>query len=169
MKIEDGVVLQPYGKDEVSINFMVTPMGKWIFGPSDVNNIKVLKENATIFNFVRFKAKNPKYYVRGMDTNFKIKPVTDKLRPRLTHDTTGCKSIFFFMFYEPREDFVAMNYTTIEKEFDVIDSKMNILSAVSFYGSNFDIISEDWDHGVTVDKEKINFILEKMKNEPKLY
>jgi len=165
MKIEDGVILQPYGKDDVSVNFIVTPMGKWVFGPSDIDKIEVFQKNAHIFNFVKFKAKNPKYYVRSIDKNFKIKAVDNGFKAKITHDTTGTKNIFFFMFYEPREDFVAMNYTTKESEFDFVDKHMNILSAVAFYGKNFDIIEEDWDHGITISKNQIGAIVEKLKNE----
>ncbi len=168
MKIENGIVKQPYGKDDVSVNFMVSPQGKWVFGPSDVTKLNILKANAHVFNFVKFKAKNPKYYVRGIDPDFKVKPVSDKLKAKLTHDENGCKSIFFFIFYEPRENFVAMNYTTKEAEFDYIDKKMNILSVVSFYGSNFQIQEEHWDHGITVTKQQIDIIVEKLKNESKL-
>lgn len=168
MKIDAGIVKQPYGKDNVSMNFMVTPGGKWVFGPTDITNIDTLKANAHVFNYVKFKAKNPKYYVRSIDPDFKVKPVKDNLKAKLTHDTTGSKNIFFFMFYEPREDFVAMNYTTKESEFDFVDKKMNILSVVAFYGRDFDIQDEHWDHGITVNKEQINIIVEKLKNESKL-
>ena len=165
MKREEGTVLQPYGKDDVSVNFIVTPFGKWVFGPSDVDKVEVFKKNAHIFNFVRFQAKNPKYYVRSIDKDFKIKEVDTTLKAKLTHDTTDSKSIFFFMFYEPREDFVAMNYTTKESEFDFVDKHMNVLSVVSFYGKNFNILEENWDHGITVNKNQIHAIVEKLKNE----
>ena len=168
MKIEKGIVKQPYGKDDVSMNFAVTPAGKWIFGPTDVKNIETFKNNAHIFNYVKFRARNPKYYVRSIDQDFRVKAVSENLKAKLTHDTSGCKNIFFFMFYEPREDFVAMNYTTKEEEFDYIDKKMNILSVVSFYGRDFDIQEEHWDHGITVNKQQINIIVDKLKNESKL-
>lgn len=168
MKIESGMVLQPYGKDDVSVNFMVTPAGKWVFGPCDVDKVPLLKGGAHVFNFVKFKAKNPKYYVRGIDPNFTIKEVNSRLKAKLTHNTDGAKSIFFFMFYEPRENFVAMNYTVNEKEFDNVDKKMNVLSVVAFYGKNFDIVEEDWDQGITVNDNQINIIVEKLKNESKL-
>ncbi len=168
MKIEPGIVKQPYGKDEVSMNFMVSPFGKWIFGPTDVGNLDILKSNAHVFNYVKFKATRPKYYVRSIDPKFQIKAVPNKFRPKLTHDTTGCKSMFFFLFYEPREGFVAMNYTVKESEFDNVDKKMNVLSVVAFYGSNFDIQEERWEQGVTVATHQINNIVEKLKNESKI-
>jgi len=168
MKLEKGIVKQPYGKDDVSMNFFVTPSGKWVFGPSDVSTLDVIKKNARIFNFVKFNANNPKYYFRPINQDFKIKEVKNSLKAKLTHDTTDSKNIFFFMFYEPREDFVAMNYTTIESEFDYVDKKMNVLSVVSFYGSNFDIQEENWDHGIKINKNDIIPIIEKLKNESKL-
>jgi hypothetical protein len=69
------------------------------------------------------------------------------------------------MFYEPREDFVAMQYTTRESDFDYVDKNMNILSVVAFYGKNFKIIEENWDQGITVSKNQINNIVDKLKNE----
>lgn len=167
MKIEPGIVKQPYGKDEVVMNFVVSPFGKWIFGPTDVEHLDTVKANAHVFNYVKFSAKNPKYYVRNIDPDFKIRPVAANFKPRLTHDTTGCKNVFFFMFYEPREGFVAMNYTVKESEFDIVDKKMNILSVVAFYGGNFDIKEERWEQGVTVGDKQINQIVEKLKNESK--
>ena len=72
------------------------------------------------------------------------------------------------MFYEPREDFVAMNYTTRENEFDFVDREMNILSMVSFYGTNFEILEEHWDQGITVTTSQMNNIVEKLKNDSKI-
>ena len=168
MRIEPGLVKQPYGKDDVVMNFMVSPFGKWIFGPTDVDHLDVIRANAHVFNYVKFKAKNPKYYVRGIDQNFKIKSVPERFRPKLTHDTTDSKNIFFFLFYEPREGFVAMNYTVHESEFDIVDKKMNILSVVAFYGRNFEIQEERWEQGITVGDKQINIIVEKLKNESKI-
>lgn len=165
MKIDSGMVLQPYGKDQVSMNFIVSPMGKWIFGPSDANKIVDIKKNSVIYNFVKFSAKNPKYYTKPIDIDFKIKEIENKKQWKLTHTTDQCNSMFFFLFYEPKENFVAMNYTTKEEEFDTIEKNMNILTAVAFYGKGFNVDEEEWDHGITIDKNHLTPILESMKNE----
>ena len=165
MKIEDGLVLQPFGKDDVCVNFIVTPEGKWIFGSSDIDKINIFKANARIFNFIRFRATQPRYHVRTIAKDFKIKEVGEKFKAKISHNPDGCKSIFFFTFYEPREDFVAMNYTTKEAEFDYVDKYMNVLSVVAFYGKNFKIIEESWDQGITISKTQINDVVEKLKNE----
>lgn len=165
MKIEEGMVLQPYGKDEVSMNFIVSPMGKWMFGPSDVDKIPTIKKTANIFNFVRFKCKNPKYYVNPISPEFKIRDVDHRKKWKLTHITDECKAIFFFLFYEPKENFVAMNYTTKEKEFDIIEKNMNILGTIAFYGRNFNVVEEEWDHGITIERDHLNSILDNMKND----
>jgi len=165
MKRDKNIILQPYGKDDVSMNFIVSPMGKWIFGPSDIDKIPVIKNTASVFNYVRFAATNPKYYVKPIDKGFRIRDTNTRKRWRLTHVTDKCESIFFFLFYEPSENFVAMNYTTKEKEFDVVEKNMNVFASVIFYGKNFLIKEEDWDHGVTIKRDNLTPILEAMKNE----
>ena len=164
MKIEEGISLQPYGKDDVSVNFLVSPMGKWIFCPTDVSKINTLKENSLIFNYVRFRGQNPKYYIRPINTNFKIKEIKENKKFNLTHTNNKCNSIFFFLFYEPKEKLVAMNYTTKEKEFDIIDEKMNIISLIAFFGKNIEILDQEWDNGIVVNEDNIRNGLISMEN-----
>jgi hypothetical protein len=165
MQRDKSIVLQPYGKDEVSMNFIVSPMGRWVFGPTDADKLPIIKKNAAIFNYVRFKGTNPKYYIRPISENYKIKDVPHRKHWKITHDTDNCNALYFFLFYEPSENFVAMNYTTKESEFDMLDANLNILSAIVFYGKNMTVLEEDWEHGITIDRPDLLTILEAMKNE----
>lgn len=167
MQRDKKIALQPYGKNEACMNFLVSPMGKWVFGPTDTDKLQILKKNAAIFNYVRFKGDNPKYYIRPIDENYKIKESAHRKRWNITHDTSGCNAIYFFLFYEPSENFVAMNYTTKESEFDMLDANMNLLSTIVFYGKNLTVLEEEWEHGITITRPDLLTILDAMKNEHK--
>jgi hypothetical protein len=165
MQRDKSIVLQPYGKDEVSMNFIVSPMGRWVFGPTDPDKLPIIRKNAAVFNFVRFRGKNPKYYIKPIPENYSIKSTSHRKRWNITHDTTGCNAIYFFLFYEPSENFVAMNYTTKESEYDTLDANMNLLSTIVFYGKDLTILEEEWEHGITIERPDLLTILEAMKNE----
>ncbi len=166
MKIPNNIVLQPYGKNDVSMNFIVSPTGKWLFGPSDIDKIDVLKSTAHVFNYVKFSAINPKYYIRPIPNDFIIKNKSLNIKKlKLTHDTDKCKSIFFFLFYEPKGNFCAMNYTVDEKEYDKVESSLNIISTIVFYGKKFIVSDESWDTGVTTKPEDVKIIIEEMRND----
>jgi len=165
MNLQKDIVLQPYGKDDITVNLIVSHIGSWTFGLSDIDKIPTYKENALVHSFIHVKCKKPKYYHAPLPRNFRLSKQKPNDRETLNHNLAEAEAVFFFLYYDEDADVIAINYTCDEGEYDALEKEINILSTYVVFGENFEMKDQDYSQAIEITKGEVETAIESLKDE----
>jgi len=165
MIINKNTILQPYGKDDMAINLIVSHVGSWTFGLSDVDKISIYKENALVHSFIHIHVTNPKYYHVPLGKDYKLIEQKKSNRESLNHSYPEAEAMFFFLYYDEEAGVIAMNYTCDEPEYEALSKEISIISTYVVFGENFKIKEKNYSQAVEISKKEVIAAIESLKEE----
>jgi uncharacterized protein YjhX (UPF0386 family) len=163
-KIVEEVVFQPYGKDSLAVNLVATKEGTWIFGPSDVDLPRKLKNKVLVHSYIKIKGKNPKYYRIPMEKNFKVRNGEAGVVAR-DNKSKSIERLYVLLVYNEGNEFVYLTYAISDENFAFIKSRFNVLASLLFIGNEITITNENTEDGIKVSRTSVESIVKKLRTE----
>jgi len=147
----EEVVFQPYGKDELCINLVMSKKTLG-FGVSDVEDLDALTKISEIHSYIQIRGRNPRYY-KVVDP--KLKLVNDSRAVFENRKLKKLKKLYAILLYNKTDEFIYMRYVESEEEYSIVKNKFNVIATFIVLAGQLRIIDEDTVHGVGYPRNKI--------------
>ena len=158
----EEVIFQPYGKDDVCINFLIANK-VLAFGVSDVEDLDEISRMANINSYIQINGKNPRYY-KVIESDFKIKNDSNAVFESRT--LTKVKSLYIVLIYNRTDEFLYMRYVESEDEYAIVKNKFNVLASFIFLGGNLRVVDQDLVNGIGYSHKKIAALIKNLETTP---
>jgi len=163
--MENNLVFQPYGKDDLYFNFLATMEGSWFFGPCDISSFDKISKSAVVHTYVKLHCKNPKYAKHALPKDFQLKEERKIIKIANRSELKGINELYVFIVYSQEDSFMFMEYTPDYDEYKYIKDNFNMLTSFIIIGDSIDVVDEKLGTGIGAPPEIIMTAIEEMKNE----